>query len=244
MSFAFRIKNPNGQLAVDDEFVNYAELHHGTFSFTAGGSNPDTGIIAFPATLTTPHPPVVVARWAANNNVFCLGYEVVGSPGAWTGFRMVLGSLSGTHPLTVTYRVFAPPTSSPGWALRTYRENQELCFSTGYTPMEIERYISPSMGSWTHLSTTRPAPGNIRVFYSAPLGVPGGEMALGLLTFGDVALGTSWNGGSGYILMSYGYGYGAGDVARLIVIGESFTSHQLSASDFFIYRVPVLRPRH
>lgn len=244
MSFVFEIRNPSGNLSVDDEFVNYAELANGTFSFTAGGANPDTGVIPFPSTLTSPHPPVVVARWAANSNVFCLGYEVVGSPGAWTGFKMVLGSLSGTHALSVVYRVFAPPTSSPGWAWRTYRANQELCFSSGFTPMEIERYIPAAMGAWAHVSTSRPAPGNIRIIYSAPLGVAGGEMALGLLTFGDVALGTSWGGGSGWVLVSYGYGYGSGDTARLIVIGESFNNVQLIANDFFIYRVPVLRPRH
>lgn len=244
MSFAFKIMNPEGSLAVDDEFVNYAELDHGSFQFSAGGANPDTGVIGFNSIITSPHPPIVVARWNANNNVFCLGYEVVGSPGSWSGFKMILGSLSGSPALTVNYRVFAQPTLSPGWALRTYRENQELCFSTGFTPMEIEGYISPAPGAWTHVSTTRPGPGNIRIIYNAPLNIANGEMAIGLLTYGDVALGTSWGGGSGYVLLSYGYGYGSDGTIRLIVIGESFNNVQLNASDFFIYRIPILLPRH
>lgn len=237
MSYGLIVKNPLGDLVVDNEFVNYAENQRGTIQHQVGTAVTATSLINLSPAITTLFPPLLSAIWPANDNVYCFGYELVGAPGNWTAVRLKMGSFSGSHSVQISYRIYSTPTAGPSFGLRVFRGINDPSFSSERPPLELGAAV-PWAFTWDLFRTGRRSP--IYGLIVRPNPQPGGMMLLGVLSYAYTTRVALLRGGSHSLLVNSGYGYGAGQTIReLGVFQTDYPDYDLSDSDYLGTDIPM-----
>lgn len=150
MSFGILIYGNSGGLVIDDNYPGYALTQTGAISVSVNTSFRHSDVIQLsrPSIL----PPIVVAKWPDNDNVFCFGADPVGSPGNWTGVKLLMRASSGTHTVPVSYRLFTETPRSSGFALEVFAPDGKVAFSSDYRPLDLSVRAAGAFGlgdTWT-----------------------------------------------------------------------------------------------
>lgn len=241
MNGGITISDPSGGLVVDEEFVNYVEHQAGTIVHQVTTSVTATGLIPLSPVVTSLFPPVISAAWAANNNVYCFGYELVGNPGSWTAVKLKMGSMSGSHTVEINYTVFAPPVERDGFGLRAHKADGDIFFATDRPPLELGNPV-PWDFTWDLYRTSSRSP--IYGLIVRPNPEPGGQMLLGLLPYAYTTRVDLLRGGTHSLLVNSGYGYGLNNTIREMgVFQTSYDGYDLSDSDYIGTEIPMTLPR-
>lgn len=116
MNYGATFRNAGGDLVIDSDFLNYGLVASGTYTTTAGTSIGGP-VISFGYASTSIAPPLIAAKWLANDGLYCWGVKAIGSPGAWTGFQLLLQALPAAN-VVVSYAVFSanPISASNFWS--------------------------------------------------------------------------------------------------------------------------------
>ena len=221
MSFGLLVRNSDGELVIDSNFLNYALVAEfsSVISITTTFGGP---VLSFPGVITTPEPPLVAAKWPVNDNAFCWGIRPVGSPGNWTGFQIYFQAVPSWGNITVEFSIFAAnPSSLSGFGLVVKNPQGRTTFDSSFAPLEISTFILPS--GWTTLSTSLPVPGYRVTFYSRVNPSPTSAMILSCHRFGDLVYPGGVEGTTPVALAGYGYGYGTGNTIRLCMTLDTAT---------------------
>lgn len=215
MSYGFEISNPSNVLTVDSNFINYALLYKGTYTQNVGTS---IGFVTqnFPAVITSINPPLIGATWNANTNLYCWGVKIIGSPGAWTGFRLHMQAIPAAGVININYRVFsANPSQSGVYGLEVNNASGVTTFDSGYVPLKVSAFLYPA--GWEVQGTELPGSAYRIMYYAQDNPSTGSAMIFSTCRFGDLVYPGGVEGALPVALASYGYGYGAGNTLRLIV---------------------------
>jgi hypothetical protein len=138
MAFGFRIENDDRIVQVDDSYPVMQLSERGI-------GRADTNIM-FSKTYTSGEPPMLFVR-AAQSGGYMLGGKFLGSPGAWTGFRLqgcssqyFNHSLSGRNYGSWQYMVgeWAVRKSSERYGLRVWDEDGKLLYDAGVQHIDME----------------------------------------------------------------------------------------------------------
>lgn len=222
MSYGMIIRNSDGALVVDSDFLNYAVIQNGTFSQSVGTSIAGD-LVTFSSPVTTPEPPLVAAKWGPNSNLYCWGVKIFGAPGAWTGFQLLMQAIPAAGVVSIQYSVYlANPSVSGGFGMVVRNEVGRVAFDSKFEPLEVVDFLPPV--GWILESSTLPLPGYRVATYTRVNPVPGSVMVLSTHRFGDLVYPNGIEGSTPVALASYGYGYGASGALRMIVTLDTGSS--------------------
>lgn len=141
--FGFRARNDGGVIQVSADRP-YLSLHaEGSLAL---GTAYQT-VINFPTVCTTQQPPLIFVRptWASQGENLSFKCGVIGSPGAWTGFRLVNGNTTQVSKLDWFAAVWAPLTASGSYGMRIRDPSGNVCFHSSSQLVKFSRFIT----SWT-----------------------------------------------------------------------------------------------
>lgn len=207
-------RNPGGDLVIDSDFLNYGLVASGTYTTTAGTSIGGP-VISFGSASTSIAPPLIAAKWPANDGLYCWGVKAIGSPGAWTGFQLLLQAIPAAN-VVVSYAVFsANPISASGLGLIVRNSEKVPTFDSEFTPLAIAGFLEPQ--GWAMLSSSLPYAGYRVTTYTRMNPIQGACMVLSTHRFGDLVYPGGVEGQSPVAIASYGYGYGSNGTLRLII---------------------------
>lgn len=148
MAFGFRARNNGGVIQLSAERP-YLSLH------AEGAVNIGTAyqtVITFPTVCTTQQPPLIFVRpaWASQGEDLAFKCGVIGSPGNWTGFRLVNANTTQISILDWFAAVWAPLTAAGSYGMRIRDANGNVCFHSSSQLIKFSRFIT----SWTRVSWT------------------------------------------------------------------------------------------
>lgn len=130
MSFGFKAINDGSSIQIDDSYP--------VLQYTESGSAPANVNVYFSRTYTTVMPPWLFLR--GGNGGYLMGLKFIGSPGAWTGFKLHACSdiehnhgLSGRNYGTYQFIVgeWTVKKSTEDFGLRLWNEDGALTFDSG-----------------------------------------------------------------------------------------------------------------
>lgn len=221
MSFGLIIRNADGALVVDSEFLNYALREEFTQNISVTTTFTQT-TLSFSSPIATSEPPLVAVKWPANNDLFIWGVRPIGSPGNWTGFGIYHQAIPSAGTVTFEFSVFeANPSGVEGFGLVARNADGDATFDSGFTPLEISAFIDPT--GWNTLSTSLPVPGYRVTFYSKTSPSIGSGMILSCHRFGDLVYPGGVEGSPPVAIAAYGYGYGTNNTIRLCLTLDTGT---------------------
>lgn len=221
MSFGMVIRNSDGALAVDSEFLNYALREEFSTNISVTTTFAQT-TLNYSSPIATDGPPLVAVKWPANNNLFCWGIRQIGTPGSWTGFGIYLQAIPGAGTVNFEFSIFeANPVGSGGFGIVSRGADGNVTFDSQFTPLEITAFVDPS--GWATLSTSLPVPGYRVTFYSKPNPALGSGMVLSCHRYGDLVYPGGVEGATPAAIAGYGYGYGTGGTIRLCLTLDTGT---------------------
>ena len=146
--FGFRAKNDNGTIQLSAERP-YMSLHAEGF-LNVGTAYQTT--ITFAQPCTTTQPPMIFIRpvWASQGEDLGFKCGVIGSPGNWTGFKLVNSNTTQISQLDWFAAVWAPLTVSGNYGMRIRDANGNICFHSSSQLIKFSRFIT----YWTHKTST------------------------------------------------------------------------------------------
>lgn len=144
--FGFRARNDGGVIQVSAEHP-YLSLH--ADGSLALGTAYQT-VINFPTVCTTQQPPLIFVKptWASQGENLSFKCGVIGSPGNWTGFRLVNGNTTQVSSLLWFAAIWAPLTAAGDYGMRIRDANGNICFHSSSQLIKFSRFIT----SWTFVS--------------------------------------------------------------------------------------------
>lgn len=144
--FGLRVRNNNDVLQVSSERPCLSVHDEGVLAIGTAYYT----VINFNQVCTTTQPPIIFVRAergsASEQTTFKCG--VVGSPGNWTGFRLVNGNTTQINYLHWFAAVWAPLTASGNYGMRVRDVNGNICFHSSSQLVKFSRFIT----SWTRIS--------------------------------------------------------------------------------------------
>lgn len=148
-----RIRNDADELIIDGAYKGYALIEQG--AVVLGGS-PVTR--SFGKTITSIDPPIVaVQRWAYTG-LYPAVFQLVGGPGAWTGFyamaqRNVTLYPSAPASASFNYRVYAADTPSAGeYGLRVRASDDLIAIDSGKRQLTFDFRIDGDISGFTKVA--------------------------------------------------------------------------------------------
>lgn len=145
MSYGFQVFDPEGNKVTDSTYLGYSLYLSGTANVVSQQAT-DVG---FPTPITSQSPPVICVQVKPFNYAWIRLCKVLGSPGNWTGFRLVGDRLTNqfAHLGVVNYRVYANGVqSTDSHGLRISTPEGAISFDTGLRQLQFE--ASVVMGDW------------------------------------------------------------------------------------------------
>lgn len=135
MSFGIKVENSRGETVIDADYLNYALYTTGSVTVRHG----EFTTVTYPQALTGIAAPIIAIRRWDNSRFFITFVLPLGSPGAWTGFRIrgvdadVHTAGSNSQPsLTVAYQVYAVDLPSvETWGMQVFNGAGERVFDSG-----------------------------------------------------------------------------------------------------------------
>lgn len=235
VNYGATFRNAGGDLVIDSDFLNYGLVASGTYT-TIAGTSIGGPVISFGSASTSIAPPLIAAKWLANDGLYCWGVKAIGSPGAWTGFQLLLQALPAAN-VVVSYAVFsANPISASNFGLIVRNSEKVPTFDSEFTPLAISGFLDPQ--GWVMLSSSIPYVGYRVTTYIRANPIQGAYMVLSTHRFGDLVYPGGVEGRSPVAIASYGYGYGSNGTLRLIVTldtaNSSVTPSALSTPNAYV----------
>lgn len=223
MSVGLEIRNPQGKICIDENFLNYVLTKSGQASLVVNPYITSTGIIPFEGNTTAVNPPVVAIKMPENDSLYCLGCKHHGAPNAWTGFELFFACLSGAVSISFQYKIFTQvPSKSNGYGLQVFHENGDVIFDSSYSPMALSGILIPQ--DWQITGTESPYIGVRRSYYQQPLTTRSDYIVVSMCMFGDLAYPNGVEGATPVALVGYGYGYGTNGYAKMLLIMQTFST--------------------
>jgi len=144
--FGFRARNDNGVIQVSADRP-YLSLHEkGTVNI---GTAYNT-LINFSTPCTTVQPPLIFFRsaWTSQGEGLTLKCGVVGSPGNWTGFRLINANTTQLSISDWFAAVWSPLQAAGPFGMRVRDASGTVCFHSSSQLIKFSRFIT----TWTYLS--------------------------------------------------------------------------------------------
>lgn len=174
MSMGFEVYNEDGEVMADNRFPGFSLLVQSSATTTV-----QTPLdIAFPAPVTSLVPPIVAVQVQTFNWTWLRMCKILGSPGNWTGFRLVSARMTSSYPAQTTwqYRVYAAGiTSSESYGVRVQDDSGGVLFDSGLRQLVFANMFT-SWADWPRTSSNRYQNGRehqlIETFVSPLLSAP------------------------------------------------------------------------
>ncbi|MGH8382639.1 hypothetical protein [Pseudomonas sp.] len=150
MSYGLKVINDSSYLQIDSDMPRLCVVHRGSYSGISGFT------VNFPQPVTSAEPPCIFIRPAmGESNVMYGSMNILGSPGAWTGFSVALSNITHTTSGTWFAAVFQATTTAT-YGMRIWDSSGKAIYDTGSPP------VSVSMGAhaWSYVGLTPLAIGN------------------------------------------------------------------------------------
>ncbi|WET12940.1 hypothetical protein P3S72_12660 [Pseudomonas sp. D3] len=154
MSYGLTFTNNSDVVTLDSEFSRLVIVEQGSWSGSGNGV-----FVPFKQAVMTAEPPLVFCRPDTSNGsmYFCL---IIGSAGAWTGFRFQAGRDATTTGKWFAASFSSQPTATYG--LRIWDGTSKLLFDSDTPCAQFTRTIT----AWTYLGAVQSPPGSGQYFYS------------------------------------------------------------------------------
>lgn len=165
MTYGFRYVNNNNVTTLDSEFSRLVSIERGRWSGSGSGV-----YVPFSKVITTAETPLVFVR-PDQSSVFCFCL-VNGTQGAWTGFsfRGVVGAATSGAWFIASFK--SEPTATYG--LRLWDGASKLLFDNETPCAQFTRSIT----AWTYLGSTQDSQGLLKLSWTAPSSLAGGDYML------------------------------------------------------------------
>ena len=137
MSMGFEVYNADGETMADNRFPGFSLLTQNTFRTTVQTPHD----IAFPTPVRSLVPPIIAVQVQQFNGGWLRMVKAYGTPGNWTGVRLVSARLTNQFPAQVTwhYRVYAAGlTSTESYGIRVTHEDGTTTFDSGFKQLVFD----------------------------------------------------------------------------------------------------------
>ncbi|MCP6695846.1 hypothetical protein [Pseudomonas donghuensis] len=131
MSYGLQVINDSSYLQIDSDMPRLCVVHQGSYSGNSGFT------VNFPQPVTSAEPPCVFIRPAmGESNVLYRSMNILGSPGAWTGFSVALSNITHTTSGTWFAAVFQATTAAM-YGMRIWDSSGKAIYDTGSPAVSV-----------------------------------------------------------------------------------------------------------
>lgn len=134
MSFGFRVSSPAG-VTTDSSFLGYSLIQESQITVITN----DYASFYFAKPVTSMEPPIVAFKMTQTSNLWISSCKLLGSPGNWTGCRVVGGFLSAQGNKTYQVRLYAARVNSgERMGIRVRTEDGAITLDSGFKQLEFK----------------------------------------------------------------------------------------------------------